>query len=636
MTEDPRYNKLPSIRPYSNPTTKVFDPRVIQEDSNLKLWSTASIILADNGLREGYKLIESPYNSLIKDARLRKANLAFKYSTEELDVINSCINDKIFFGNNFISLKDANEGWQRIQLRDYQENLLNRYTQNRWNIIMFPRQSGKTTTTIIEIVYFLTFNIDKDCVVIAQSEKTVQEILAKIKQAFHSMPFFMMPGFVSFTKKSVHLDNGCRLSIGVASESVVQGYSLDLLYIDEFAYIRDNVVGKFWNNIYPTLINNMKSRCIITSTPNGRNQFHTLWVNAINGINTFSPYRIYWTDVPRIQSHEEFKNETIKNVGHEGWEMGFECSFDVSLKTIFTTSAQKMLRQFQDAGKDHWSNELHPICDIHDSFEFVDNIEFDTKNDYFIFSIDIAEGLGQNYSVIKINKVDWDTQLHELIYRQVGVFHDNEISEEDLAVVFMDTVKYFDQSKITVLVESNTYGALFFHEFDSRRNYDKMYSNLTKQIFAKFWRVSKNDYDYGLYIREENKKIGVKAFTKIVKQQTFITTHFNTIEEYLNFGRQNNGTYSANYGNDDLVMTDTLLAYYLIIQNDYAKVFLNKCTENLRERYMDLSTEQKQRILQAEIDKNKNYFYIENKKYHVRDHQKELEKLEKSKSNIYV
>ena len=49
---------------------------------------------------------------------------------------------------------------------------------------MFPRQSGKTTTTVIDIVHFLIFNIEKDCVVIAQSERVVMEILAKIKEAF--------------------------------------------------------------------------------------------------------------------------------------------------------------------------------------------------------------------------------------------------------------------------------------------------------------------------------------------------------------------------------------------------------------------------------------------------------------------
>ena len=45
-------------------------------------------------------------------------------SDEERVIIKKCMSDKKFFGNNFISLKDADEGWQRIKLRDYQEKLI--------------------------------------------------------------------------------------------------------------------------------------------------------------------------------------------------------------------------------------------------------------------------------------------------------------------------------------------------------------------------------------------------------------------------------------------------------------------------------------------------------------------------------
>jgi hypothetical protein len=108
------------------------------------------------------------------------------------------------------------------------------------------------------------------------------EILAKVKEAFASMPFFMQPGVLRWTKSGCMLDNGCRLFVGVASESVVQGFSLDYVFIDEFAYIPNNRVQKFWNNIYPTLANNPESKCIIASTPNGRNLFWELWQAARN------------------------------------------------------------------------------------------------------------------------------------------------------------------------------------------------------------------------------------------------------------------------------------------------------------------------------------------------------------------
>ncbi len=345
--------------------SQVFDPRILGNGDDAQAqWTTDAVELALQGIKEGYKLKESPFNKNVKDCNLRKGNLPFKYTEEELEIYDMCMEDKLLFGNTFVQLKDGDAGWQQITLRPYQEKLLKQYDDEKWNILMFPRQSGKTTTTVVEIVHFCTFNYDKDCVVIAQSELVVNEILQKIKNAFAGLPFFLQPGFISFTKKGFTLDNGCRLSIGVASESVVQGFSLDFLFIDEFAYIPTTRVTKFWNNIYPALVNNHNSRCIIASTPNGRNKFYELWSAAKLGKNKFKTSHIYWWEVPRKglpgqtqeQIQENFKNDTIANVGLEGWLMGFECSFDTQLNSIFHTKVQQALRKSQLEHEKDWSN----------------------------------------------------------------------------------------------------------------------------------------------------------------------------------------------------------------------------------------------------------------------------------------
>ena len=92
---------------------KIFDPRII-EKGNQRVWTSESVLLADNGLKNNYKLIENPYNTRIKDAKLRKGNIGFKMSDEERIITKKCMSDKKFFGNNFISLKDADEGFERF------------------------------------------------------------------------------------------------------------------------------------------------------------------------------------------------------------------------------------------------------------------------------------------------------------------------------------------------------------------------------------------------------------------------------------------------------------------------------------------------------------------------------------------
>lgn len=581
--------------------TSLYDPRIKdKKDDSQVIWNSVSVELARKGLIEGYQLRQNPFLKTLKDVQLRKANLPFQMDEDEQWVFEQCMFDKIMFGNNFISLKDAQYGWQRIKLRKYQEDLIYNYTHNRWNIVLFPRQAGKTTTTVIDIVHFCTFNVDKDCVVIAQSEKVVNEILTKIKEAFASLPFFMQPGFIRFTKNGFALDNGCRLSIGVASESVVQGFSLDYVLIDEFAYISNTRVKKFWNNLYPTLANNPESKLVITSTPNGRNLFWELWVAAVNGKNRFKTNRIYWYDVPGRD--EKFKEDTIANVGLESWEMSYECSFDTQLKSIFHSRIQKILRDDQKQAEPKtlnepetgdWSIHNHYLGELFD-IEFInpEKLTFNIKEDYFFFGIDLGEGLSQDSTTIKIRKLHWNSELKRIDFKTCGVFINNEIAVEDFAELTLNLFNHFDQNKIRVIVDLTNYGNEYFAHIDKLKLYDSRYYGLDNIIFAKFESNTKKDYERGIRWNQQNKKLAVRSFTGLVNSLIFNESHFITVEEYLNFGKNLNGSYSAQYGHDDLIMSDISIAHFVKSNNLFANEFIKNAEFDFRRIHNDLNEEQ--------------------------------------------
>lgn len=562
---------------------KVFDPRVITEEATSRMWTTESIALADEGLAANYALIENPYLKQQKKAKLRKANLSFQYSEVELDILEAVYEDKEFFCDNFGVLKSGDAGWININLYDYQRKLLKQYSENRWNLVMFPRQMGKTTTTVLEILHYCLTNKDKDIIIIAKSDLIVGEILSKILEAFAGLPFFMQPGFVSFTADGFMLDNGCRCRIGIASESIVQGFSIDFLYIDEFAYIKPSVVKKFWDNIYPALSKNHKSKVIITSTPNGRNLFYLFWKNAEAKRSKFKPFRIYWQDLDRPEGNEQFKADTIANTDITAWEMGFECSFDTQLKSVFNSKTQKSLRLLQSNHQEYWGNESN-VLSVKHGFECIDQsiVNYDIANDYFLLGIDIAEGLGQDSSVIKLKKLFWSVERKRIEYRSVALFRSNTISVDDLARKTLDISKLFDKQKIQIIVETNNYGGEYFKSIDSMRMFESDYGNLDMCIFAKFVRKSKNDYEFGIRWDGYNKKIGVKALVDMVSSEKIIEDHYDSIEEYFNFGCGPNDKYAAQYGHDDLVMADVCIAYFIKVKNIYSAEFINTAISDLR------------------------------------------------------
>lgn len=577
----------------------VFDPRKLDmAEEDKRLWTSESVHLAIEGLKDGYELKESPYNKNVKDANLRKGNLAFKYSEEEIEIFKICAEDKVLFGNNFVQLKDGDAGWQQITLRSYQEDLLAKYRDNKWNLLMFPRQSGKTTTTVVEIVHFCCFNYDKDIVIIAQSETVVNEILSKVKNAFEGLPYFLQPGFISFSKKGFTLDNGCRCVIGIASESVVQGFALDFLFIDEFAYIPASRVRKFWNNIYPALVNNHNSKCIIASTPNGRNMFYELWQGAKLGTNRFVTSRIHWFEVPRRclpgetpqEALERFKKDTIANVGLEGWLMGFECSFDTQLNSIFPTKIQQKLRDNQEKYNKAWSKDNHHTGNLF-GIEWIsqDVINYNLKKDFFLLGIDLAEGLGMDSTIIKIRKIVWNVETKELNYILVGIFRNNEIPIDDFARLFMDLMNEFDNKKVRAVVETNNYGGEFFSYIDNYRLYESKYNGFDNIIFAKFERASKgNDFERGLRWDASKKKNGVSNYRSLMVNGNLDDTNETSIDESLNFGRTSTGSYAAQYGHDDLVMADVTLSYYIRVNNLFSKAFLLECQSELRIIFNDI------------------------------------------------
>lgn len=72
----------------------------------------------------------------------RKGNILFEYTENELAEIKKCASDVIYFANKYCySMTD--EGIALLKVRDYQEDMLRDFQENRFCIAMQPRQSGK-------------------------------------------------------------------------------------------------------------------------------------------------------------------------------------------------------------------------------------------------------------------------------------------------------------------------------------------------------------------------------------------------------------------------------------------------------------------------------------------------------------
>lgn len=556
----------------------VFDPRIKfatkkQEQEAAVVWSTKSIELAMQAIEEGQGLRISPF--LKSDPNLRKANLLFQYTDEEIAEILKCRKDIVYFAETYVYLKTEN-GLKHIKLRPYQKQLLKNYQENRWCITLFPRQSGKTTTTAIFFAWFSIFNTDKNLAVIAQRDQIAAEVFSKIKSIIQYLPFFMKPGCVKFNRGGYHFDNGCSAIYRPASIDALQGYTIDTLFIDEFAYIRNTQAREFWNNVYPTLSSMSNSRVMITSTPKGRNLFYELWSNAIDGKNFFKPLRIDWWEVPGRD--EKWRLQEIANLGSEAaFAQQYGLSFDIGVKNSLSADTFHYLNKVST----EFEHDIFKIgTDWDEYFRWSTKWMYSLRKDWFLISVDIGEGLGGDYSVIKIRKLFLNPD-GTVIMPTIGVFECNTIIVEDFAKVILLMMRRFNPDHVRLIIERNSYGDLLIKDIDSLSEH-LTNVDIPVETFAKFRRSADNmKMEKGIRLNRGNKKIGVGNWKKLVDDKIFIETDSRTIDQYREFGEDKNGNYKAGVGHDDLVMPDVNAAFYVKSNNTGWNEFIEDFKEHV-------------------------------------------------------
>jgi hypothetical protein len=156
------------------------------------------------------------------------------------------------------------------------------------------------------------------------------------------------------------------------------------VYIDEFAHIDNDI--EFYNSTYPVISSGKSTQVIITSTPKGLNLFYKLWVDSVEGRNAFKNLGFDWSVVPGRD--EDWKSQTIDNTSPVQFAQEFSCEFHGSSHTLI--SGQKLQ---QLAFKNPIDGISTSKCSVY---------EMPKEGREYCLVVDVAEGLGQDYTVISV------------------------------------------------------------------------------------------------------------------------------------------------------------------------------------------------------------------------------------------
>ena len=453
-------------------------------------WSTEKVDQLIRSMDEGYKpKTGTPFYE--GNSGLRKGNILFDYTILEMEEIKRCASDICYFANNYCTVM-TDEGLQTIELRDYQYEMLEHFKANRFSICLASRQIGKTICSSIFIAWYVLFNFDRNALILSNKGATTREIIDKAKVILDNLPFFMKPGIIKNDVFNLKFDNGCRIIGQSTTKKAAIGFTIHMLFMDEFAHIHPSFLNIFYENVYPTISSSKVSRVIITSTPNGFNKFYDIYRSAVQNKSEYRAFRVDWWQVPGRD--EAWMEREVSNLGsEEAFNRQYGNQFIASSNLLLGPEAIKRLQKKQKTFVHH---EFYELEDLEVNYrDLVWDPDFDIDSiredgNYWAFSVDIAEGNGGDYSVINIFSVDTmdpadikkikspGSFMEFFGLRQVGVFRSNQHGIEDFSkILYTLSVEIFNPENVKMVVEWNMFGSELIRRmqtiFPSRNEFDE-------------------------------------------------------------------------------------------------------------------------------------------------------------------
>lgn len=201
----------------------------------------------------------------------------------------------------------------KIELYDFQKDIIEHFKNNRFSINMSSRQNGITRIMILYLMHEMLYNLKKKIIIFNYKSSEGIEMSKMFKEIYKTLPFFMKFGVKTWNVKDIIFENESRISFRTYSKYPVfeTDYSISLL--NGFSKVQPSILESFLNNILPTMTCIKDNRLIISSRPNGLNKFYEIFQGAESGLNLFKPIKSYWWQVPN--RGEKWKKEEIKKIG---------------------------------------------------------------------------------------------------------------------------------------------------------------------------------------------------------------------------------------------------------------------------------------------------------------------------------
>ena len=343
-----------------------------------------------------------------------------------------CAQDPTYFLGKYGIIQHPVKGKVNFNLYDFQEKALHSFMNSDYNVVLKARQLGLSTLTAGYALWMMTFQHDKNILVIATKQDTAKNLVTKVRVMHANLPAWLKQPCVEDNKLSLRYRNGSQVKAVASSEESGRSEALSLLIIDEAAFI--DKIDTIWAASQQTLATG--GRALIISTPNGvGNFFHKVWTEAENGINDFNFIRLHWSLHP--DRDDEWRKEQDKLLGPSLAAQECDCDFITSGRSVIDGLILEKIRE----------NDVREPMEKRgiDSNYWIWQPPNYTKN--YVVSADVSRGDGTDYSAFHIIDVETLEQVAE--YR-------GKISTQEFGNMLVNVANEYNNALL--VVENNNIG----------------------------------------------------------------------------------------------------------------------------------------------------------------------------------
>ena len=474
----------------------------------------------------------------LNNPNLKKAYVPIEWTAEQVQEVIKCSKDIDYFIKTYVKIINLDRGLINFDLYPFQSEMAGIIADNRFTVIKTCRQAGKTTTAAAVILWHVLFNESYTVAILANKLSTAREILSRVQRAFEYLPKWLQQGVVTWNKTNVELENGSQIIAASTASSAIRGYSINFLYLDEFAFVPRNIQDDFFTSVYPTIISGTNTKVVITSTPNGFDLFYKIWTNSIEGRNEYVNFAVNWDSVPGRD--EAWKEKTIANTSEDQFRQEFAAEFLGPTNTLIDPNVLRRLT-FINPDSTHYGGSLS----IYE--------EPKEKGIYFCV-VDTSRGSGIDASAFLVFDVS------EVPYKVVVAYKNNIIDPLLYPEVIYNVAKSYNNA--FALIEINDNG----QQIADILHFDLEYENIIfTSVKGRSGQIIGGGFSStvqrGVRTTKQVKRIGCSNAKTMIEKDKIILNDYNLVNELSTFVQRGTSYEAESGSHDDLIMCVVLFAW---------------------------------------------------------------------------